>query len=294
MLGFASIDYAAIECACIYLGAVVVPLQTSAPAAQHAPILAETRPRILAVGIDNLDGLGSRLRRPSTGTAPAPPDRLRLRAPRRRPTRESTKRRCARLAAAGHLVDHRNYSTRSSRAAPRCQPAPMHIAAAGRRPAGLGVLHVGQHRHTQGRDVHRKPVHRHVARTVRSAGHHAELHADEPPDRLRLRHHDAGQRRHQLLRGQERPFDVVRGPGDRTAHVAEPGAAGVRDVLSPLSERAGPPNPCGPRPRRGGERTENGNAGTDPGRPRAGRRMRIRRRCPPKSRCSWKRCSTST
>src|SRR6516165_9437494 len=51
VLGFASIDYTAIECACIHLGAVVVPLQTSAPAAQHAPILTETRPRILAVGL---------------------------------------------------------------------------------------------------------------------------------------------------------------------------------------------------------------------------------------------------
>ena len=32
-----------IELACIHLGAVVVPLQTSAPATQHAPILAETQ-----------------------------------------------------------------------------------------------------------------------------------------------------------------------------------------------------------------------------------------------------------
>ncbi len=54
VLGFASIDYTAIQLACIHLGAVVVPLQTSAPAAQHAPILTETRPRILAVGIDYL------------------------------------------------------------------------------------------------------------------------------------------------------------------------------------------------------------------------------------------------
>src|ERR1700742_1901500 len=54
VLGFASVDYTAIECACIHLGAVVVPLQTSAPATQHAPILAETRPQILAVGLDNL------------------------------------------------------------------------------------------------------------------------------------------------------------------------------------------------------------------------------------------------
>lgn len=55
VLGFASIDYTGIECACIHLGAVVVPLQTSAPAGQHTPILAETRPRILTVGLDNLE-----------------------------------------------------------------------------------------------------------------------------------------------------------------------------------------------------------------------------------------------
>src|ERR1700742_2472106 len=54
VLGFASIDYTALGCAGIHLGAVVVPLQTSAPATQHAPILTETQPRILAVGVDNL------------------------------------------------------------------------------------------------------------------------------------------------------------------------------------------------------------------------------------------------
>ena len=54
VLGFASIDYTVAKLACVHLGAVVVPLQTSAPAAQHAPILSETQPRILAVGIDYL------------------------------------------------------------------------------------------------------------------------------------------------------------------------------------------------------------------------------------------------
>ena len=67
VLGFASIDYTAIECACIHLGAVVVPLQTSAPAAQHAPILAETQPQILAVGIDNL---ATAVEAALSGTAP--------------------------------------------------------------------------------------------------------------------------------------------------------------------------------------------------------------------------------
>jgi fatty acid CoA ligase FadD9 len=54
VLGFASIDYTTAKLACVHLGAVVVPLQTSAPATQHAPILSETQPRILAVGIDYL------------------------------------------------------------------------------------------------------------------------------------------------------------------------------------------------------------------------------------------------
>jgi fatty acid CoA ligase FadD9 len=55
LLGFASIDYATLILACIQRGAVIVPLQSSAPAAQHAKIIAETGPRILATGIDYLD-----------------------------------------------------------------------------------------------------------------------------------------------------------------------------------------------------------------------------------------------
>ncbi len=67
VLGFASIDYTVLECACIHLGAVVVPLQTSAPAAQHAPILDETQPRIFAVGLDNLE---TAVEAALTGTVP--------------------------------------------------------------------------------------------------------------------------------------------------------------------------------------------------------------------------------
>ncbi|MBV9089444.1 MAG: carboxylic acid reductase [Mycobacteriaceae bacterium] len=55
ILGFTSTDYTTVDLACLYLGAVSVSLQTSAPAAQHVPIIAETRPAILAVGIDSLD-----------------------------------------------------------------------------------------------------------------------------------------------------------------------------------------------------------------------------------------------
>jgi fatty acid CoA ligase FadD9 len=55
VLGFASPDYATLLISNIHLGAVIVPLQASAPAAQHAAIMAETSPRILASGIDYLE-----------------------------------------------------------------------------------------------------------------------------------------------------------------------------------------------------------------------------------------------
>jgi len=54
VLGFASVDYAVIELACIHLGAVVVPLQTSAPAQQHTSILTHTQPRILLASNESL------------------------------------------------------------------------------------------------------------------------------------------------------------------------------------------------------------------------------------------------
>ncbi|WP_374023026.1 carboxylic acid reductase [Mycobacterium sp. HNNTM2301] len=55
VLGFTSIDYVVQYLACLRLGGVFVPLQTSSTAAQLAPIVAETEPRILAVSIESLD-----------------------------------------------------------------------------------------------------------------------------------------------------------------------------------------------------------------------------------------------
>nr|WP_082959938.1 carboxylic acid reductase [Mycobacterium sp. E2462] len=54
VLGFTSIDYVVQYLACIRLGAVFVPLQTSSTAAQLAPIVAETAPRIFAVSTESL------------------------------------------------------------------------------------------------------------------------------------------------------------------------------------------------------------------------------------------------
>jgi fatty acid CoA ligase FadD9 len=54
VLGFTSVDYATIDMALVQLGAVSVPLQTSAPISQLQPIVTETEPRVFASSIDDL------------------------------------------------------------------------------------------------------------------------------------------------------------------------------------------------------------------------------------------------
>jgi fatty acid CoA ligase FadD9 len=55
ILGFTSIDYTTIDMALTRLGAVSVPMQTSAPVTQLRPIAAETEPVAIASSIDFLD-----------------------------------------------------------------------------------------------------------------------------------------------------------------------------------------------------------------------------------------------
>jgi fatty acid CoA ligase FadD9 len=55
ILGFTSVDYAVIDMALGQLGAVSVPLQTSAPITQLRPIVAETEPVVFAAGAGYLD-----------------------------------------------------------------------------------------------------------------------------------------------------------------------------------------------------------------------------------------------
>jgi fatty acid CoA ligase FadD9 len=128
VLGFASIDYTTIECACIHLGAVVVPLQTSAPATQHAPILTETRPRIFAVGIDNLE---TAVEAVLAGTAP---DRMIVfdYEPRDDDQRATDAAARARLAAAGSAVTIETIETIDDVVAhgKSLPPAPLHVAPA--------------------------------------------------------------------------------------------------------------------------------------------------------------------
>ncbi|UJB40343.1 carboxylic acid reductase [Streptomyces sp. A1-5] len=55
LLGFTSTDYATLDFACIHLGIVSVPLQSSAPLSQLQPIIAETEPHVLASNVERLD-----------------------------------------------------------------------------------------------------------------------------------------------------------------------------------------------------------------------------------------------
>lgn len=54
LLGFTSVDYTTIDVALVGLGAVSVPLQTSAPVTQLQPIVAETEPVVIASSVDFL------------------------------------------------------------------------------------------------------------------------------------------------------------------------------------------------------------------------------------------------
>ena len=55
ILGFTSVDYAVIDIVTTQLGAISVPLQTSAPQSQLQPIIGETEPAVIASSIDFID-----------------------------------------------------------------------------------------------------------------------------------------------------------------------------------------------------------------------------------------------
>ena len=68
VLGFTSVDYTTIDIALAHLGAVSVPLQTSAATTQLLPIVVETEPVVIAASIDSLPDAVELIQ---TGHAPA-------------------------------------------------------------------------------------------------------------------------------------------------------------------------------------------------------------------------------
>ena len=125
VLGFASPDYAAVQLACIHAGIVVVPLQTSAPVAQHAAIIAETEPRVLAASVNYLDAAVEAL---LAGTAPQRLDVFDC-EPDNDDHRDALKAARARLAEAGcaTVVETFDAVVERGRASP---PVALHVPAA--------------------------------------------------------------------------------------------------------------------------------------------------------------------
>jgi fatty acid CoA ligase FadD9 len=68
ILGFTSVDYTIVDTALVYLGAVSVPLQTSAPITALRPIVTETKPTAILASVDHLDDAVELI---LTGHAPA-------------------------------------------------------------------------------------------------------------------------------------------------------------------------------------------------------------------------------
>ncbi len=112
LLGFTSVDYTTVDMALSMLGAVLVPLQTSAPLSTLRPIIAETEPVLIASSVDTLDdavdaGPG-RARRGAPGGV-RPPCRGR-RPPRRAHLRDSAAAR--RRITAGNRDPRRGHRPR--------------------------------------------------------------------------------------------------------------------------------------------------------------------------------------
>ena len=149
LLGFTSVDYTSVDIALIGLGAVSVPLQTSAPVAQLRPIVSETEPSVIATSVDYL---GDAIELVLTGFAPA---RLIVfdylaQVDDHREALESAK---GRLADAGSRVVVETLADVSRRGAEL--PAVQPFIADDDDPLTLLDLHLGQHGNTKGRDVPR-------------------------------------------------------------------------------------------------------------------------------------------
>ena len=148
MLGFTSVDYTTIDMALLRLGAVSVPLQTSAPVAQLRPIVAETEPmrhrveRRLPRRRRRTDA--DRPRRPSGWSCSTTTPRSTTSARRSTPPR-------TRLGRTPRSLS-RLWPTCST-AGTRCRPHRAVRLGRRRRPAGAADLHLRQHRRAEGRDV---------------------------------------------------------------------------------------------------------------------------------------------
>ena len=242
VLGFTSVDYTIIDVALVLMGAVCVPLQTSAPVTQLRPIVAETEPSVIAASVDYLDDAVELV---LTGHAPARLVVFDYHPRGRRPAR-GVRRRPVAVGASGQPGECGNAGRR---ARPREGAASRTgVRRRRRRPVDAADLHLRQHRRTEGRHATRAPGRQLLAQSravvgpaaQRRAVDHAQLHADEPLDGAGHPVRDARQRRHGLFRGQERSLDPLGRPRAGAAHPVGLRAADLGHAVRGVPERTGP------------------------------------------------------
>lgn len=243
VLGFTSIGYAMINLACIRLGAVFVPLQTSSTAGQLAPIVAETEPRIFAASIESLDVAVDVVLGASSVERLVVFDYLSDDDEQRERYQSAT----ARLAAAGRTLDVVPL-LEDLDAGAGLPEAPPFVPPVGEDPLATLIYTSGSTGTPQGRDVHHRSGGAIVAASARpvagyryrDSGDPPAVHAAQPRLRAGVADRHPVQRWYRILCRQERHVHLVRGYRAGSSHRVEPCAAGVRHDLSALPQRAGP------------------------------------------------------
>ena len=148
VLGFNSVDFTTIDLALGQIGAVSVPLQTSAAITQLQPIVTETEPRVIAASVNQLPDAVELIL--SRRIAPAKLVVFDYH-PEVDDQREAVEAARARLADTAVTVETLADVARAREA--RCRPPAGRRLPTSRRPAGPVDLHLRQHRRTQGCDV---------------------------------------------------------------------------------------------------------------------------------------------
>jgi fatty acid CoA ligase FadD9 len=243
LLGFTSVDYTTIDLALIALGAVSVPLQTSAPVTQLRPIVAETEPVVIASSVDYLaDAVELALAAHSASLLvvfdyhPQVDDQ-----------REALAAAKTRLYEAGSTVqvDTLTEVLDCGAKLPAAQP----VISADDDPLTLLVYTSGSTGTPKGAMYPERLVanswRRSVGGTWGDEGAHPSItlkfHADEPHDGTRRPVRDTRRRRHGVFRRQERSFDVPGGSRAGAANPVELRSAHLGLDLRRGPKRTGPP-----------------------------------------------------
>ena len=147
ILGFTSIDYTTIDMALMRLGAVSVPLQTSAPVTQLRPIAAETEPVAIASSVDFLDDAveldADRPPLPSGWSCSTTTARWTITATRSRPQPRDWPKPPVVVETLADVLARGNVAAGAT-----C------LRLGRRHDLGAAHLHLGQHRRAERRDVH--------------------------------------------------------------------------------------------------------------------------------------------